>query len=243
MPDSPEPGRRPVWVGDVRRYSWLATLGLTPLGGPVLLAGGLSLVFLALLAAAVRPAWAAAPVALLIALAAFFRDPERAVPAGSRLYLSPADGKIDDVEELAGCPWFDGPVVRVGIFLSLADVHVTRIPERSGVVGLHYVRGAFRSAFSQAGSAANENLVLVLEVPVVRRRFAVRQIAGILARRIVCQVGMGDVVERGDRFGMIRFGSRVELYLPREGLELAVGRGSVVRGGVSVIGSYLQATA
>ncbi|OLB95922.1 MAG: hypothetical protein AUH30_13995 [Candidatus Rokubacteria bacterium 13_1_40CM_68_15] len=169
--------------------------------------------------------------AATLASLGFFRDPERRVPAIAGAVLSPADGRVtevvDDVDE-----WV-GPAVRVSIFLSPLDVHVNRAPITGRVVDRVCTPGRFVPAFEPEAGIVNERCVLHLEGD--HARITVIQIAGILARRIVCRVGPGDKLEAGERFGMIRFGSRTDCLMPR-GSDVRVRVGNRVRGGESLLG-------
>lgn len=159
----------------------------------------------------------------------FFRDPERTPPADERSVVSPADGRI-----LAVAPdrALDGPATRVSIFMSPLDVHVNRNPVSGVVQQVRHTAGKFHAAFADKASLDNERNAVVIEGG--GRRYLMVQIAGAIARRIVCHVGPGDRVQRGARFGMIMFGSRVDLYLP-PGVEPVVRKGDRVRAGSSVI--------
>jgi phosphatidylserine decarboxylase len=182
--------------------------------------------------------WPAAGVALLLAAALvgwFFRDPERSVPAGADLVVSPADGRVTDIVRDAGRDGDGG--VRLSIFLSLFDVHVNRSPLAASVEAVEYRPGSFLPAFARGASARNEQNRIRLSDG--RHRYDVVQIAGILARRIVCRAAPGDRLERGQRIGLIKFGSRVDLVLP-EAVELQVRVGDRVRGASSVIGRVTE---
>jgi phosphatidylserine decarboxylase len=173
--------------------------------------------------------------ALLLLLAAFmayfFRDPQRSVPEESDLVVSPADGRVTRVEKLSGV---DGrsPTV-VSIFLSPFDVHVNRAPIAGTVVDVTYTKGRFTAATSDNASLVNEQNALTIKGE--KMTLVCKQIAGVLARRIVCWKRPGDRLELGERFGLIKFGSRTDLVLPPE-VEVLVGVGTRVRGGVTVIG-------
>ena len=164
------------------------------------------------------------------ASAAFFRDPERAIPVVANGVLSPADGRVIAVED-ADDP-FVGRAVRVAIFLSPLDVHVNRAPIAGVVADVVYTPGTFKAAFHPA-AAGNERCAVRLQGE--HARVSAVQIAGVLARRIVCRVGAGDKLAAGERYGMIRFGSRTDCYMPR-GTEVTVRLGEAVRGGQTVIG-------
>ncbi|MBI4524412.1 MAG: phosphatidylserine decarboxylase family protein [Deltaproteobacteria bacterium] len=197
----------------------------------ILTAGFLSLLVLFL-------GWTApATVFALLALAflGFFRDPERVSPPGEGLILSPADGKVVGIKQFD-----DGEVSdaarRVSIFLSPLDVHVNRSPIQGEVKEITYQKGGFIPAYRDAASGGNERNALTI-VDAKGRKVGVVQIAGIVARRIVCYVNIGDFLERGQRFGLIMFGSRVDLFLPK-GAQVEIGEGQRVKGGVTVIGRF-----
>ena len=162
----------------------------------------------------------------------FFRDPERTAPADDRAVISPADGRIVAVVSEREDRFLNTQATRVSIFMSPLDVHVNRSPVTGTVRQVQHTEGKFRAAFSDKSSLDNERNAVVLESG--GKRFLMVQIAGALARRIVCHVGPGDRLERGQRFGMIMFGSRVDLYLP-SGVVPVVRRGDRVRAGVSVV--------
>lgn len=179
----------------------------------------------------------AALVSVLLAsvVIVFFRDPERQIPGEPDLVVSPADGRVVEVVPEAG----EGGDrrLRVSIFLSLFDVHVNRSPIAAQVTAVQYRPGVFLPAFHRGASRRNEQNRIELDDG--SRRISVVQIAGWVARRIVCRTSAGDRVERGQRLGLIRFGSRVDLYLP-ETIELRVQVGDRVRGGGSVIGRLVE---
>ena len=163
----------------------------------------------------------------------FFRDPERTAPADDRTVISPADGRIVAVVSEREDRFLNIQATRVSIFMSPLDVHVNRSPVSGTVRQVQHTAGKFRAAFSDKSSLDNERNAVVLESG--GRRFLMVQIAGALARRIVCHVGPGDRLERGQRFGMIMFGSRVDVFLP-PGVQPVVKKGERVRAGLSVLG-------
>jgi phosphatidylserine decarboxylase len=174
----------------------------------------------------------AAPFAVLaLVFLGFFRDPERRPPDVPGGVLAPADGKVMGIVPVDDA-WV-GPALRLSIFLSPLDVHINRAPVAGLVSGVEYTAGTFRAAYRLEESEANERCTVRLEGDAAR--VTVRQIAGVLARRIVCRVRAGDKLLAGERYGMIRFGSRTDLLVPR-GTPLRVGVGDRVRGGESVIG-------
>ncbi len=175
---------------------------------------------------------AAAFVAALVFVFYFFRDPERADPVAPEAVVAPADGRVMEVAEetLAGRPGN-----RIGIFLSIWDVHVNRSPIAGEMAKVDYRPGKFHAAMRPKASAENERNVIQLAT--VRGPVVVEQIAGWVARRVVLWKRTGDRLERGERFGMIRFGSRVELWLPAEA-SITVRPGDRVRGGSSVVAQW-----
>ena len=171
-------------------------------------------------------------------IAFFFRDPNRTALADDRLILAPADGRVVTVEENVQKESFlTAPATRIGIFMSPLDVHVNRVPVTGRVVSVQYQPGKFRPAFAATAAEVNERNVVTIE-DAQGRRLVLIQVAGILARRIVCAVKDGDHVRRGDRYGMIMLGSRVDLYCsPQVILKVQVGQR--VKAGETVIGEYL----
>lgn len=184
---------------------------------------------------ALRYPWSATAVLFGAAfLAYFFRDPERAIPEGEQLILAPADGRIVAIKPFP--EWrgpFGEPLTRVSIFLSVLDVHVNRAPIRAVVNEVKYSPGRFVPAWGEAASTENEQTLIHFASP--DGDVWVKQIAGLLARRIVCRVKPGQKVVAGERIGLIRFGSRVDCLLPATA-ELKVRRGQAVKGGVTVLG-------
>ena len=168
--------------------------------------------------------------AAAMASAGFYRDPERAIPSVVGGLLSPADGRVLSVEDAVDP--FVGPSVRVAIFLSPLDVHVNRTPIGGVVTDVLYTPGAFKPAYDKDADV-NERCAVRLQGE--HARVTTVQIAGVVARRIVCRVGPGDKLAAGERYGMIRFGSRTDCYMPR-GTEVTVRAGETVRGGQTVIG-------
>jgi len=162
----------------------------------------------------------------------FFRDPDRRIPADPDAVVSPADGRVTVVvpEELDGQPGR-----RISIFLSVFNVHVNRAPVSGTIASLDYRRGSFHGAFFEKASAENEQNVIRLKTP--RGEMVFKQIAGLIARRILFWKARGEAVSIGDRVGMIRFGSRVDVWLP-ERVEIAVRPGDTVRGGASILARW-----
>jgi phosphatidylserine decarboxylase len=187
---------------------------------------------LALAAAAVGYWPVSIPFIILTAfMAYFFRDPKRAAPTDSSLIVSPADGRVTRIEKLSAS---DGqsPTV-VSIFLSPFDVHINRAPLAGTITDVSYTRGKFLMATKDEASLVNEQNALTIRGE--RVTVVCKQIAGILARRIVCWKRAGDELTLGERFGLIKFSSRTDLILPPE-VEVVVKEGERVRGGVTIIG-------
>lgn len=176
---------------------------------------------------------AIAPGLLAVFVIYFFRDPEREIPAGDGLIVSPADGRIINIRLDANDKLLENESICVSIFLSIFNVHINRIPCDGDVMQTVYNPGRFLPAFQEKASILNEqNSLLIVHK---NKKIIVRQIAGLIARRIVCWVKKGNRVNRGERFGLIRFGSRVDLFVPK-GVELTVKKGDIVFGGKTIIG-------
>jgi phosphatidylserine decarboxylase len=175
-------------------------------------------------------AWVIAPLLLAVFFLWFFRDPRRAVPAGAGLIVSPGDGLVTETATIATA---DGPRQRISIFLSVFDVHVNRSPIGGVLRSVCYRKGQYLNAMNPASADRNEqNIVTVRGDEGTEITF--KQIAGLLARRIVFNFSEGDRVERGQRVGLIKFGSRVDVLLPAEAI-LRVRVGERVKGGASVL--------
>ena len=183
------------------------------------------------------PAYAVAPLLLAVFFLWFFRDPERVIPVEAGVVVSPADGKVTDVAsvELNG-----RPLTRISIFLSVFDVHVNRSPVAGRIANLEYRHGRFHNAMSSASAVENEQNIVTVEGD--SHTVIFKQIAGVLARRIVFNKRVGDRVERGERVGLIRFGSRTDVLLD-PGAEVQVAVGDRVRGGSSVLAHLPTAVA
>lgn len=188
---------------------------------------------LVVLAYLVKPFLAIPFVLFFLFVAYFFRDPKRVPPADEQLLISPADGKVVQVEEVNDARFYEGPARKVAIFMSPMDVHVNRAPIDGMVEKVEYKPGKFMMAWEDKASDANErNAVFFLANAGFKITFV--QIAGFLARRIICDVKRGNVLKKGQRFGIIRFGSRVDIYLPLD-LEVQVKVGDRVKVGTSII--------
>ncbi|HEU4437196.1 MAG TPA: phosphatidylserine decarboxylase family protein [candidate division Zixibacteria bacterium] len=169
---------------------------------------------------------------LALFFAYFFRDPERQIPFGENLILSPADGKIVAVETLSEPLFLKSQAQKISIFLSPLDVHINRIPVSGKVDYFSYLPGKFLAAYKDKASTDNEQTAIGITSS--NGKILFKQIAGVLARRIVCRLKLGEEVTAGEKFGMIRFGSRVDIFLP-EGLELKVQKGDKVTGGETIM--------
>lgn len=175
--------------------------------------------------------WTVAAVALSVAF--FFRDPVRTGDRGTALYLAPADGRILAVEQVMEDEYLRGPATRISIFLSLLDVHVQRSPVAGVVDFVEHRPGRFAAAWSEEAESENESTLIGINAG--QERVLVRQVAGLVARRIVTYVEEGELVDQGQRIGLIRFGSRVDTYLPVDAV-VDVEAGQIVRAGVTVLG-------
>jgi len=167
-------------------------------------------------------------------IAFFFRNPKRKIPSLQNIILSPADGRIVHVGECEEDRFLRGKALKVSIFMSLFDVHVNRAPAAGKVLERSYHPGRFHVASIEKASLLNEQNAFVLETE-DRFKILLIQIAGFVARRIVCYAKAGDTLRKGEIFGLIRFGSRVDLYLPTE-VKPIVRVGQHVKGGESIIG-------
>lgn len=194
---------------------------------------------LGLAALKVCPPAAVVPVIGLAFTAYFFRDPRRVVPEGERNVVSPADGRVTDVTEVRLADFGEVPMLRIGIFLSVLDVHVNRAPCAGEVRRIAYTPGKFHTAFAPDAGEVNEANAIRLATSA--GDVLVRQIAGLIARRIVCDLGEGQKVERGQKIGMIKFGSRTELYLPKDRVaDVCVTVGQKVRGASSIVARFKE---
>ena len=164
----------------------------------------------------------------------FFRDPERTIPAGNENVLSPADGRIlvAGAAEAAAAPPRDGPWQQISIFLSPMDVHVNRIPATGRVTHVEFTPGRFLPAYHADAASTNERSEIWIDHG--GQWIVARQIVGILARRVVCRAKAGTDVQAGDRYGVMKFGSRMDIFLPSTAT-IRVRVGDLVRGGESVI--------
>ncbi len=170
----------------------------------------------------------------------FFRNPPRRIPEGDHLVVSPADGKLVAIDRIEHDEYIGGPAVKIGIFLSIFNVHTNRTPIASRIVKIAYFKGQYLNALKPESAKVNEKLELSIQgTQAPFRPMIVRQIAGAIARRIVCWVRPDEELLSGSLFGMIKFGSRTELVLPDEpGLEIVAKIGDAVRGGTTIMARY-----
>lgn len=231
------------WPDKHDPFAWRKRLPITHWGLCELQVFGWPLLAAAVGLALVPWPWslsAAVPAGLLLLVVYFFRNPRRAIPSGAGALVAPADGTVVDVTEVDHEEFLDGPAVRIGIFLSIFNVHINRSPAAARVVRLVYKPGEFLNALKPESVERNESLWIGLqEASPPYRRMAVRQISGLIARRIVCRLRPGEVVDRGEPFGMIKLGSRTELVVPRErGLSVEVAAGDKVKAGETVLARF-----
>ena len=164
----------------------------------------------------------------------FFRDPDRTVPNGDGLVVSPADGKVVIAGTVENSTYYEGTCLKISVFMSVFNVHVNRMPCKGKVKKISYNPGKFISANLDKASKENEQNAVYLETEDGKEICTV-QIAGLIARRIICKVQEDDEVNRGQRFGMICFGSRLDVYLPKDS-KLNVAVGDIVKAGTTVLG-------
>lgn len=177
---------------------------------------------------------------LLVWVLAFFRDPYRVVPLDKNIMLAPADGKITDIEVVEEDGFIGEPALRIGIFLNIFDVHINRAPCNVKVEKITHRQGRYKNAMSPESGRVNEsNDLWLIRTDSPQDRLIVRQISGAIARRIVCRASEGQNLTCGEKFGMIKFGSRTELYVPaRDDAQCLVKVGGKVKAGLSVLVRY-----
>ena len=180
-------------------------------------------------------------IALLttFAICGFFRDPERCIPDPPDVLVSPADGKIVAAGLVEDSLFYTGPAMKVSIFMSVFNVHVNRVPFNGQVKEIRYFAGKFFSANLDKASLENEHNAVFIEMD-NGKALCVVQIAGLIARRIICKIQPGERLSRGQRFGLICFGSRLDVYLPTD-IALKVVVGDKVQAGTSVLGQFIKA--
>jgi phosphatidylserine decarboxylase len=193
------------------------------------------------------PTWAVVTVeavlgALLIWSLSFFRDPERSCPSDRNILLAPADGTVTNIDEVEEDSFIGGKAVRIGIFLSIFSTHINRAPCSVKVEKITYKKGKYKNALNpQSGRVNESNDLALVRTDDPRDKLIVRQVSGSIARRIVCATGAGRELACGERFGMIKFGSRTELYLPvRKEAKCLVEIGDKVKAGLTALVRYEQ---
>ncbi|HUV41988.1 MAG TPA: phosphatidylserine decarboxylase [Sedimentisphaerales bacterium] len=191
------------------------------------------------------PAWSVFVLELLgglifIWVLSFFRDPYRPLPLETDILLAPADGTITDIETVDEHDFINGPALRIGIFLSIFDAHINRAPCNVKVEKITYKKGKYKNAANPQSGRVNEaNTIYMTRTDNPPDRLIVRQISGAIARRIVCRAREGGQLTAGQKFGMIKFGSRTELYLPvRENVKPLVEKGDKVKAGLTPLIKY-----
>ena len=194
---------------------------------------GIALLIALFIGVLISPYIAILPTVLACYCIYFFRNPDRQIPADESLIVSPADGRVQDVVELDGDDFVKSPCRKVIIFLSVFDVHVNRSPIAGEIKIQKYICGRFRPAYKDSVGFENERHLIGIEND--KLRVTVTQVAGILARRIVSYVTLDDKLEKGELYGLIRFGSCTEIVMPSN-VEVTVKKGDKVRGGESIIG-------
>ena len=206
-----------------------------PEGRPFIVGAWGIVMLLALLALTGRWVWLALWLPIAVWVVAFFRDPERPGPRGDDLVIAPADGKVVSIADVDEPAFFSERATRISIFMNVFDCHVNRYPADGCVAYRHYSPGRFINAADEKASLENEQSSVGLRG--TQGKMLVRQIAGLIARRIVTDHPVGTTVRQGERLGMIRFGSRVDLFLPR-GTHVLVREGDAARVGVTVVARW-----
>jgi phosphatidylserine decarboxylase len=191
-------------------------------------------VLTAILLAAGLTGWGVFAAVVTVSVALFFRDPEREIRAEAGFILSPADGTIVSVDVRPEDRYLGGDALRICIFMSVFNVHINRVPADCEVLEVRHHSGSFKMAHLEEASVVNERTEILMADSQGRRSLMV-QIAGLVARRIICRLEPGDKLKTGDRFGLIRFGSRVDIHLSAN-TRPAVKVGDKVRGGLTVLG-------
>lgn len=220
----------------MNRFTWpekpsMAAYPIACQGIPFIVVAAATTIFLALIGFKL-PAFLSLLITFFICF--FFRDPDRVIREGEGAVSSPADGKVIFAEKVAENPYVEGPCMKISIFMSVFNVHVNRIPFNGKVADIRYFPGKFFNASFDKSSEHNERNAVIIETE-QGIRYATVQIAGLVARRIICGLKVGDKVERGTRYGIICFGSRLDVYLP-ENSELNVSVGEKVQAGTTVLG-------
>jgi phosphatidylserine decarboxylase len=174
----------------------------------------------------------AVPVVLVLFMLFFFRDPDRVISQDKNIFVSPADGKVIVIKDVFEDRYLKKNARQISIFMSPFNVHVNRSPVDGNVADVIRTKGGFKAAYKDSASISNENTVMILDSEY--GKIVVRQVAGFIARRIVCRVKPGDKLLTGQRYGIIKFSSRVDIFLP-EGVETAVSLGETIKAGETII--------
>ncbi|WP_425061003.1 Phosphatidylserine decarboxylase proenzyme [Sporomusa carbonis] len=190
-----------------------------------------------IVALAINPYWSIIPGVLMAFVTFFFRNPNRTVPNDDNLIVSPADGKVMSVCKVYDDQFLNEDGIKVTIFLSVFDVHVNRSPISGEIKFQQYTCGRFKPAYKESAACENERHAIGLENS--KMRVLVTQIAGILARRIVSWVTLGTILQQGERYGLIKFGSCTELIVPTT-VDILVKKGDRVKGGKTIIGRLTE---
>lgn len=233
-----------------KKIPYVAIMKLTKYGWPQVLIYPIAILTIMLFcpyaAAFILPKWAILTIELILAITFtgvlyFFRDPDRKIPLDKDILLSPADGKITDIEQVEN-DCIGSTAIRIGIFLNIFDVHINRAPCNVEVLNTRYKKGSFKNAANPASGLINEsNDLLLVRTDEPKEKIVVRQISGAIARRIVCKTAAGENLTGGQKFGMIKFGSRTEILLPaRNNIETLVKAGDKVKAGVTPLARYIS---
>ncbi len=181
-----------------------------------------------------RPWMSVFPILLLCFMLFFFRDPERVTPVDAGAFVSPADGEVVLIKDVQENIYLNTDVIMISVFMSPFNVHVNRAPMDGVVTDVVHVQGKFMAAFKEEASLANEHIDMAMEGR--QGKILVRQVAGFLARRAVCRVKPGDQLKRGERYGVIKFGSRLDIYLPKD-TKISVAINDRVTAGETILGT------
>ena len=222
----------------MEKYSWPETGGQTAFpvaraGYPLIFSAAFVTLIFALLGMTILTLLG---LVITFCFCGFFRDPDRAIPNRPGGIVSPADGKVILVGNVDRTSFYEGNCKKISIFMSVLNVHVNRIPFDGIIREVRYYPGKFFAANLHKASLQNEHNAVFLETE-DGQRLCVVQVAGLIARRIICKVQPGDNMARGQRFGLICFGSRLDVYLP-EDVEIKVAVGDKIKAGASIIGQF-----
>ncbi len=231
------------WPAEADRFRWRDKIPLARWGLAETQVMGWPLAILSVLPGLLAPSFwwiGIAPFVVLMWVFYFFRDPHRPVPTERGLLVAPADGKVVDITKLDHHEFVGGPAVRIGVFLSIFNVHINRAPSNCRVIELKYHPGKFLNALNPESAIKNENMWIgIEETEAPYRKMVVRQIAGAIARRIVCSLRPGEEMQVGHKFGMIKLGSRTEMIIPDgDNLSILCREGQKIRAGLDILARY-----